>query len=162
MLRLDLEAAGIPYRDDADRVADFHALRHSYITLLEPSGVSPKMAQELARHSDIRQTMNVYTHAGLHDLAGAVENLPALLPGEKAEVLAATGTDGPADPPPLTGLLTGGADAECVPVRTHETTPMGGEGTATGPNHLILLGVGDVIACKAGEPPLLVQATSLP
>jgi hypothetical protein len=25
-----------------------------------------------------------------------------------------------------------------------------------------LLGVGDVIACKAGEPPLLVQATSLP
>ena len=30
MLRVDLEAAGIPYRDEAGQVADFHALRHSY------------------------------------------------------------------------------------------------------------------------------------
>jgi integrase len=61
MVRADLSAAGIPYRDGEGRVADFHALRHSYITLLERSGVSPKLAQELARHSDIRLTMNVYT-----------------------------------------------------------------------------------------------------
>jgi len=97
MLRVDLEAAGIPYRDDADRVADFHALRHSYITLLERSGVSPKLAQELARHSDIRLTMNVYTHARLHDLAGAVDGLPRILPpapGAERATLAATGTDG--------------------------------------------------------------------
>src|SRR4029079_10971874 len=73
MLRADLSAAGIPYRDGEARVADFHALRHSYITLLERSGVTPKLAQELARHSDIRLTMNVYTHARLHDLAGAVD-----------------------------------------------------------------------------------------
>jgi integrase/recombinase XerC len=59
MLRADLTAAAIPYRDSEGRVADFHALRHSYITLLERSGVSPKLAQELARHSDIRLTMNV-------------------------------------------------------------------------------------------------------
>src|SRR5262249_5661901 len=69
MLRIDLVAAGIPYRDEDGRVADFHSLRHAYITLLERSGVSPKLAQELARHSDIRLTMNVYTHAGLYDLA---------------------------------------------------------------------------------------------
>jgi integrase len=94
MLRLDLEAACIPYRDQEGRVADFHALRHSYITLLSRSGVSPKMAQELARHSDIRLTRNVYTHAGLFDLAGAVDSLPALLPGNRDnEPLAATGTD---------------------------------------------------------------------
>jgi integrase len=97
MLRIDLQAAGIPYRDEEGRVADFHALRHSYITLLERSGVSPKLAQELARHSDIRLTMNVYTHARLHDLAGAVEGLPSLLPappsGER-NALPATGTDG--------------------------------------------------------------------
>ena len=30
MLKADLEAAGIPYRDDAGRVADFHALRHTF------------------------------------------------------------------------------------------------------------------------------------
>ncbi len=99
MLRLDLETAGIPYRDDAGCVADFHALRHSYITLLERSGVSPKLAQELARHSDIRLTMNVYTHAGLYDLAGAVNGLPSVLPSETPPnatvgVLLATGTDG--------------------------------------------------------------------
>jgi hypothetical protein len=97
MLRIDLEAAAISYRDSEGRVCDFHALRHSYITLLERSGVSPKVAQELARHSDIRLTMNVYTHARLHDLAGAVEGLPALLPTGSAstrEALQATGTDG--------------------------------------------------------------------
>ena len=101
MLRIDLEAAGIPYRDESDRVADFHALRHSYITLLSRSGVSPKLAQELARHSDIRLTMNVYTHTGLFDLAGAVDSLPTLLPtrtGKEAATLAATGTDGRGGP----------------------------------------------------------------
>src|SRR5262249_47036184 len=109
MLRLDLAAAGIPYRDADGRGADFHALRHSYITLLERSGVTPKLAQELARHSDIRLTMNVYTHARLHDLAGAVEGLPALLPtGPETEkmTLRATGTDASAsmDGPVCTGF----------------------------------------------------------
>ena len=37
MIRHDLDAAGIPYRDASDRVADFHALRHSYITALAMS-----------------------------------------------------------------------------------------------------------------------------
>src|SRR5260370_4865456 len=97
MLRIDLDAAGIAYRDEEGRVADFHALRHSYITLLSRSGVSPKVAQELARHSDIRLTMNVYTHTGLFDLAGAVDSMPALMPtGPVPErtVLRATGTEG--------------------------------------------------------------------
>src|SRR5262249_35637126 len=52
---------------------------------------------ELARHSDIRLTLNVYTHARLHDLAGAVEGLPSLLPGSagtEAATATATGTDG--------------------------------------------------------------------
>jgi integrase len=97
MLRVDLEAAGIPYRDADGRVADFHALRHSYITLLSRSGVSPRVAQTLARHSDIRLTMQTYTHAGLYDLAAAVDSLPPFLPagdGKEAAALAATGTDG--------------------------------------------------------------------
>ena len=95
MLRQDLTAAGIAYRDEDGRVADFHALRHSFVTLLSQSGVGPKVAQELARHSDIRLTMNVYTHAGLFDLAGAVGGLPRLLDksGEKG-ALKATGTEG--------------------------------------------------------------------
>jgi hypothetical protein len=92
MLRVDLEAASVPYLDDAGRVADFHALRHSYISLLTQQGVHPKLAQGLARHSDIRLTMQAYTHVQLHDLSGAVQNLPALLPSTP-QILAATGTE---------------------------------------------------------------------
>jgi integrase len=96
MLRVDLSAAGIAYRDGEGRVADFHCLRHSYISLLAANGATPKEAQELARHSDIRLTMNTYTHVRLHDLAGAVEALPPLLgarPGKVKDELRATGTD---------------------------------------------------------------------
>lgn len=42
MLRVDLEAASIPFEDEQGRVADFHALRHSFIPLLERSGASPQ------------------------------------------------------------------------------------------------------------------------
>jgi integrase/recombinase XerD len=68
----------LKYRDKEDRVGDFHALRHSYITELERSGVSVKLAQELARHSDIRLTMNRYTHATLQDRGVALQNFPLL------------------------------------------------------------------------------------
>ena len=93
MLRYDLEAAGIPYRDAEGQVFDFHGLRGAYCTLLAQSGVHPKLAQELARHSDIRMTMNLYTHTRLHDLAGAVDGLPALLNAAPLQQLKATGTD---------------------------------------------------------------------
>jgi integrase len=56
--------------------ADFHSLRHFFITNLERSGVSPKLAQTLARHSDIRLTLGIYTHVGLQDQVGAIEALP--------------------------------------------------------------------------------------
>lgn len=59
------------------RYADFHSARHFFITRLERAGVSPKMAQTLARHSDIRLTLQVYTHAGLHDQTAAIASLPA-------------------------------------------------------------------------------------
>jgi integrase len=99
MLRGDLDAAGIAYRDEAGQVIDFHALRHSYVTLLSRSGVSPKHAQELARHSDPKLTMNVYTHLGLYDLSDAVNDLPCLLippnpSNANVEGLRATGTEG--------------------------------------------------------------------
>jgi hypothetical protein len=41
------------------------------------SQLSPCRAQSLARHSDIRLTMGVYTHIGLHDQSAAIELLPA-------------------------------------------------------------------------------------
>src|SRR5262245_5944961 len=40
MLRADLAAAGIAYRDGSDQVADFHDLRHTFITMLARSGAA--------------------------------------------------------------------------------------------------------------------------
>ena len=139
MLRIDLAAAGLPYRDADGRVADFHALRHSYITLLERSGVSPKLAQELARHSDIRLTMNVYTHARLHDLAGAVDGLPALLPSTAEPPVRATGTDSVCAPV-CTGFAQT-ADSECNRLRLAEARKDVGRRKDAGRNLLIPQGV---------------------
>jgi integrase len=60
-----------------DLFADFHSLRHGFITGLAKAGVSPKMAQTLARHSDVRLTLGVYTHVELPDRSAAIESLPA-------------------------------------------------------------------------------------
>ena len=74
----DLAAAGIPKTDTEGRTVDVHSLRHTFATLLSKAGVVPRMAQELMRHSDIRLTVNVYTHLHLADTAGAVEALPSI------------------------------------------------------------------------------------
>ncbi len=64
--------------DDSGIVVDFHALRATYVTLLVKAGGSVKAAQELARHSDPKLTMNTYAKLGVHDLAGASDSLPGL------------------------------------------------------------------------------------
>ena len=84
----------LAYIDGDGRVVDFHALRATYITMLVKSGASVKEAQELARHSDPKLTMNVYTKLGIHDLAGALDRLPATAPDRPDhDTLRATGTD---------------------------------------------------------------------
>ena len=55
---------------------DIHNLPHTFATLLACNGVSPGVAQKLMRHSDIRLTMNTYTHLGLADIVGAIASLP--------------------------------------------------------------------------------------
>ena len=87
----------LTYLDSEGRVADFHALRATYITMLVRSGASVKVAQELARHSDPKLTMNVYTQLGVHDLAGALDRLPVIPQARDtndSHVARATGTDG--------------------------------------------------------------------
>jgi len=76
MLRGDLSDAGIEYRDDAGRVLDFHALRHTFITNLARGGVHPKIAQQLARHLTITLTMDRYSHTAVGDLSDALTVLP--------------------------------------------------------------------------------------
>ncbi len=94
MLKGDLKAAGVLYQT-ASGVADFHALRAAFVSNLVASGASVKTCQTLARHSTPSLTIGVYAKASLHDIRGAVENLPDLTPAAPtpAEPLAMTGTD---------------------------------------------------------------------
>ncbi len=76
--------------------ADFHALRHSFVSMLASSGVHPKTAQMLARHSTITLTMDRYSHVRLADLSPAVRGLPSLLIAPEPEaVIQFAGTQPP-------------------------------------------------------------------
>jgi len=74
MLRVDLDAAGIA-ASTAEGEVDFHALRVTYGTNLARAGVSPAIAQQLMRHSDIKLTLEIYTKFGTEEVADAVEKL---------------------------------------------------------------------------------------
>jgi integrase len=86
MLRIDLDGAGIPYvveGSDGPLFADFHALRHTYLTLAGRAGIDLRTLQELAGHSTPTLTAR-YSHRRLYDLAGAVEKLPNFLPADSS------------------------------------------------------------------------------
>ena len=55
---------------------DFHALRHTFGSLLAANDVHPKTAQKLMRHSDVNLTMNIYTHIQESEIQAAVNDLP--------------------------------------------------------------------------------------
>jgi integrase len=60
--------------------ADFHALRHTFITRLARAGVQAKSLQKLARHSTSELTLGRYTHHQLEDLQAAIEQVSFLQP----------------------------------------------------------------------------------
>jgi integrase len=96
MLHADLQRCGIEPVDAQGRVVDTHSLRHGYITALARAGVPVKVVQTLARHSDPKLTLGIYSHLTAFDLQGAIDHLPDLTDtGPQSEALAATGTEGP-------------------------------------------------------------------
>ena len=130
MLRADLADAGIPYVDDAGRYADFHSLRHTTGSLLAASGVHPKVAQSILRHSDINLTMSRYTHVFRGQESEAVAKLPDLsLPSKQKQQAVATGTDGTGNSARNLALLGGKrrilTDSNGQSDRTQPTTESG-------------------------------------
>ncbi len=83
----------LAYEDAAGGKADFHALRHKFITELVKAGVQPKDAKELARHSTITLTMDRYAHVTLKDTAAAVSKLTGPMAG-RSNTGAADGGNG--------------------------------------------------------------------
>ncbi len=130
MLREDLDAAGIDWReDDRGAVLDFHAPRHTYGTMLAAAGVHPKAAMDLMRHSDINLTMRLYTHTLIGDRAKATAAPPDVAaPVREAK----TGT---ADAPePDAACLAALLAVSCAAGRAHPqqdaTSGGGGDETA--------------------------------
>ncbi len=83
----------LQYCDASGHVVDFHALRASFITMLVKSGATVKVAQQLARHSDPKLTLNIYTKLGVNDLREGLEALPQFNKREpERQTLRATGT----------------------------------------------------------------------
>jgi integrase/recombinase XerD len=66
--------------------ADFHSMRQLFITSLERAVISPKVAQTLARHSDIRLTLGVYTHVEHNDQTMAIAALPGPPDGNRLQI----------------------------------------------------------------------------
>jgi len=125
----------LSYADAAGRKADFHALRHTFISNLARGGVHPKIAQQLARHSTITLTMDRYSHTVMGELQDALRALPGLdsVPPEITRQRAARRGGGascetdlpherthdPASESALTAALTGAASG---PVRPASVT----------------------------------------
>jgi hypothetical protein len=78
-----LEAAGVPFCVEVPNgkaYADFHALRHSFCSALAAAGTNPKVLQSLARHSDIRLTLDTYTHMDRSEESKAINRMR--MPGQ--------------------------------------------------------------------------------
>ncbi len=90
MIAADLEAAGIDAEDEDGRVADFHALRHTYVSRVVRSGATVKEAQTLARHADPTLTIGRYSHVHQDDLSRALDRVATAekTSGESARVAA--------------------------------------------------------------------------
>ncbi len=95
----DCRRAGIPKRDSEGRTVDVHSLRTTFGTYLAISGVAPRVAMELMRHSEIGLTMKVYTDPRLLPLAAAIEATSSVVTkvvtpsGPQCPLVAFPGTD---------------------------------------------------------------------
>jgi integrase len=93
LLKKDLAGAGIDPKDTGSGRLCFHSFRHTLATMLAGAGVTPRTAMDLMRHSDIRLTMQRYSHV-LHDqLEDAVSALPDFSFHPGAQEARKTGTD---------------------------------------------------------------------
>jgi integrase len=70
--------------------ADFHSLRHTFITRIMDSGVVPHHGQGLARHANIKQTLK-YTHTRMSGLSQSLRQVPSLPSTTKASTSVAVG-----------------------------------------------------------------------
>jgi integrase len=71
-MRAEMARAGV-------RVVRLHDLRHGVVSVLLSAGVSPRTVMEIAGHSGLEMTMNVYGHVTLGDKRDALDRIGLLL-----------------------------------------------------------------------------------
>ncbi|MBA3377737.1 MAG: tyrosine-type recombinase/integrase, partial [Chloroflexia bacterium] len=70
--RQHLEHAGLP-------TVPFHSLRHTAASFLVALNVHPRLAMEILGHSNIRTTMEVYSHAQKSSMRAVLESVENVL-----------------------------------------------------------------------------------
>jgi len=85
MLRSDLRRAGIPYRDEAGHVFDFHSLRCQLATMADAAGISPRVVQRMMRHSSLELTSR-YTRPRTSDIKAASAMIPSPRPTDSPDI----------------------------------------------------------------------------
>jgi integrase len=73
-LHSDMAAAGIPKRDEKGRPAGWHSFRRGLGSRMAKT-VTPKVAQSMLRHKDIRITMQLYSELQTEEVRAAVAGL---------------------------------------------------------------------------------------
>ncbi len=81
----DLKACGIPFEDERGYRMDFHALRHTFASLLAEADVSDLVRRKLARHASLKMT-DRYTDEKSIPLANGIAKLAATLPSSIASL----------------------------------------------------------------------------
>ncbi|HEY3129178.1 MAG TPA: tyrosine-type recombinase/integrase [Acidobacteriota bacterium] len=71
--------------DDDPRRSGFHNLRHSLASFLTRIRTDPKTVQTLLRHSDVKLTLQFYTHAVSQDRMAAAGEMLAAIFGHAAD-----------------------------------------------------------------------------
>ena len=82
---MDLEACGISVEDERGYRVDFHALRHTFASLLAEADVSDLVRRKLARHESLKMT-DRYTDEKSVPLANGIAKLARSLPSSIASL----------------------------------------------------------------------------
>lgn len=92
-LESDWERIGVAFKNARSERLDYHALRHTFQTLLDQTGCSRATKKRLMRHA-AEDVTDGYAHAELAEMLEAMKRLPSpLTPAAQAATVAKTGTD---------------------------------------------------------------------
>jgi integrase len=63
----------------------WHDLRHTFVTLGRQAGLAPEVMQRLARHADVRTTLEIYSHVTEEGASAMIENGKVVTSGNNNE-----------------------------------------------------------------------------